>query len=152
MESRDLDRHQGISGCFLNEMLFLGIAQSHFSYHDYFLKTQDQLMSSDEHKVYPLARLLQEMDRSLDSLGPIFVNFSSGGADTALGQVALGHSEGGFCTGDLDLVISPRRDGIYLDCQYKTSRFKRSTVERIVHLLTETLMSMCDNVNAKPCV
>jgi hypothetical protein len=94
--------------------------------------TRTQMLESDEHKIYPLARLLHELDVSHDGLGAARFNFVSDFSADDLPIVDAHHEQVDAFGFDLEVAVRGYRNGLYVICDYRCDLFEAATIESMM--------------------
>ena len=136
-EGRDRDALLDLGGCLINDIFSVSQFAPGMTGAGLITLIQQQMQESAAHKIYPFARLLSELDVSLDALGLLELNYVS--VDGDLPAFESGHRDGGFGAMDLNLAMTAYRNGVQVECNYKRALFEPGTVETLMRYFVEIL-------------
>ena len=147
-DTRIAPEFSDISGCFINEILCLVNIDAEESLREMALRVASQLGASYDHRIYPLQKVMQDLDVSPDGLGTLSLNYVStfANAPMPVGERA-GHVADGFSALDLDFKLAAFKDGIRVECHYCCGLFQPSTIERLTADLLGFLRHFALNVS-----
>ena len=130
--TRVSDQWSQVGGHMANEILSVARFTDGMTISQLMAATKTQMAESDEHKIYPLAKLLNELDVSHDGLGTARFNFISAFSDEALPLTAARHEAVDAFGFDLELALRCYQDGIYAICDYRGDLFEAASIEAMM--------------------
>lgn len=144
--TRVMDQLTQVGGAMTNNIFSVNHFKDGLTFDELIHATKMQMYESDEHKIYPFAKLLHELDVSVEGLGTAFFNFISAYSDEELPLLDGAHKEGMLCSEiDLNIIMRCYKDGIYVDCQYRSDLFDAETIVSIM----ETFLCIVKKIGQK---
>ncbi len=141
-DGRDSEALQALGGCLINDIFSVGQISAGMRGDQVIAGVQRQMQESAQHKIYPFARLLSELDLSLDGLGLLELNYVSAPADVAMPTLNAHHKAGGFGAMDLNIAMTSYTNGIAVECNYKCALFEASTIEALMAYYVDILRQL----------
>jgi hypothetical protein len=134
-----------ISGCMSNTVLVRTSVDPAVTVAEYIRTTQQKISGAYDYMMYPLERVLSDLDVSLDAVGGIYLNY----IDTNIIQQAELHDfsrwyqeNWGICFFEFDFNIVEFRNGLELTCRYRKDLYDFATAECVVNLFESLLEAM----------
>jgi non-ribosomal peptide synthetase component F len=146
--TRDDESFKHLVGWLINTVFFRQRIDDGLTFRQLVCRTDGDLDEAFAHKVYPMEKLLAELDVSLDALGGVNLNYLSFDTDGAApGDFSHGHQPGNyFPYFDLDCYFFHYANGIGLQCIYKTDLFAPETIE----LFCDRYLALLEQVAGHP--
>jgi aryl carrier-like protein len=150
-ETRPIGAWQDSGGSFVNDALYAVEYSAETTINDIIAQIVEQIPQANEHKVCLLPAVLSSTDISLEALGTFCLNYISAESDKHLEPFTSRHRDGGFASMEFNLTVVQYRDGFYVDCEYRKTRFSPQTIEQVVTGGFVTVLSAFANTE-NPCI
>jgi amino acid adenylation domain-containing protein len=144
-EGRITDQLADVGGCLINDIFSVSRIDAGMSCAGLMAQLQQQMQASAAHKIYPFARLLNELDVALDALGMLELNYVSAPGNVDMPALAAHHQLGGFGAMDINISMTAYRDGIHVECNYKSALFKPATIEAAMQYYLDILRQLAND-------
>lgn len=146
---RNDERMVNTIGWMVNTLLLRSRVNEDQPFVDYLGAVHADFTEAYGHNAYPLERVLEQADLSLDALGCLSLNYMDYGTARRLNDFRPGHLRGNFYPYfDIDCHLTRFVNGCEVTCIYKTELFSARTIEFIFQRYEELLGALCDNPSA----
>ncbi|MBD0254868.1 MAG: amino acid adenylation domain-containing protein, partial [Cytophagales bacterium] len=149
--TRDDEQFKNLLGWCINTVFLRQQVDEDLTFGEFVGRTGANLAEAFEHKAYPMERVLADLDVSLDAIGSVNMNYMSFDTDEAeLQDFSQGHKAGNyFPYFDVDCYFFQYKNGIEVQCIYKSGQFKEETIEMFFNRYLELLQRVAGSPEQK---
>lgn len=143
---RNDERMVNSVGWMVNTLLLRSHVIEQQQFADFLHAVHNDFTDAYHHNAYPLERVLQQTNLSLDAVGCLSVNYMDYGTASRLNDFQPGHQRGNFYPFfDIDCHFTRFVNGCEVTCIYKSELFSARTIEFIFQQYVKLIVSLCDN-------
>ncbi|HEY6349914.1 MAG TPA: condensation domain-containing protein [Candidatus Angelobacter sp.] len=143
---------EGLIGFFVNQLVLRGDLSGNPSFREILRRVRTVVLQAHEHQDLPFERLVQELapERNLEGT-PLFrvklVLQNMGLSDLALPEISVSEMDLQEMTAKFDILVNivEAEDGLHAFVHYRSSLFKPSTVQSLLHFYHATLVVIAQN-------